>query len=531
MQIKFPGGTMNLNSTMKLLTTMIVFLLICCQISFAEKNDQDEKDPLAMKAEEKYISQGDSERIYRYYSNTVIEEGEVINGHIIVEKGDLSIRGKVNGDVLVLWGNARVYNSGMVKGNITSIDGTVDVYDNGRVGGEMLETSVNGLITKNRQANRLFRKSLRKDRYGTIPLANNSDDLILKVNRVDGTFLGLRFPKQYISDFGHFNSYGFLGYGFESKDVRFQFGLDRWFFDPLYHRFEIGGEVHSLTDTKDLWRMPYFENTLAALFFKEDFFDYFGREGFSLHVSQYITPLFRGRVEFRNDDYSSLSTNTNWAIFGRGKDFRMNPALGVYEGNMRSVYGELYYDSRDDLDFTTTGWFGKASAEVSSDALGSGFNFNRYLVDLRHYLPLTTGENVNFRVMLGTSEGDLPLQKNFELGGISTLRAFNYKEFSGNSMFLFNLEYRIHSHVLGSEIPFLEDFFSIILFSDFGEAWSSPQNSTIQEKMEGLRLKDLKTDVGFAIADPDGDYRLNIAKRTDSGENDFVLTFRISQPF
>ncbi|NIT55067.1 MAG: hypothetical protein GWN00_02110, partial [Aliifodinibius sp.] len=78
------------------------------------------------------------------------------------------------------------------------------------------------------------------------------------------------------------------------------------------------------------------------------------------------------------------------------------------------------------------------------------------------YQPVTRGERIRLRMMAGTSEGALPLQKNFELGGISTLRAFNYKAFSGNRMFLTNVEYVFDSDILGSFLGI--DHFNLIIF-------------------------------------------------------------------
>ncbi len=510
---------------------LLMALIMFTGAAMGEETRNDKDDDIVRKAEQKYLDLSQNSEVMRYTGDTEIPEGERINGHVLVINGNLAIRGEVDGDVLVVWGNASIYNTGRVNGNATSVGGSVNVYDNGLVKGEMLETNVNNLIGKNRRITRLFRRSIKKDQYGTIPFAEEGDNLVFKYNRVEGVFLGLAAPKQFVPEFGHFSVYGFGGYGFKSRDWRFQLGIDRWFFSPIDYRFELGMEFHNLTDTKDRWRMPLLENTLAAMFLKEDFYDYFERKGFSFHAAQNITPYFRGKLEYRNDDYMSMPVETNWSLFGGDKRFRPNPPLDSAKTNMRSVYGELYWDNRDDVDFTTTGWYATLSAEVSSGDLGGDFSFDRYLLDVRHYQPVSTGENIDFRVMFGTSERDLPIQKNFVLGGISTLRGFRFNEFAGNSMFLLNVEYRIHSSVIGSDLPVLGDYFSVILFTDLGNAWQSPVSSSLTDRVKGLRMNNLKNDVGIAIAHPKGNYRLNIARRTDVGGNNFVVTFRISQPF
>lgn len=490
-----------------------------------EKEDRE----IVQRAERKYLGAGDRDTILRFYGDKVIEAGEHLSDYLLVIRGDLSIRGQVDKDVLVVRGNVRVYNTGKVRGNITAVGGTIEVFDNGVVLGDMLETNAQHLFVRNKNLRQVFRRSLKRDRYGTIPISEKGEDILFKYNRVEGLFLGMQFPKNFIPRIGHLSAYGFVGYGFKSKDVRFQLGLDRWFFSPVEYRFEVGAELHSLTESKDVWRMPYFENTLAALLFREDFHDYFGREGYSFHISQNFTPYLKTKLAYRQDDYASLSNHASWSLFGGKKRFRRNPQIA--EGNMRSIYGEMLFDNRDDPDFTTTGWYALASGEVASSQLGGDFSFNRYTLDVRYFQPVSTGENLNVRLMLGASEGDLPVQKNFEIGGISTLRGYQYKEFTGDSFFLLNLEYRIHSRIMGTEFPLLGDDFSLILFTDFGDAWNGDAGGNLWDHLQMFRVNRLKNDVGIAIADPEGEYRLNIARRTDTSKNDFVFTFRISQPF
>ncbi len=510
-------------------TFLFVFPLLILPL-FAQ-SAQTDRDEIVKSAEEKYLRIEKDEQVFRFFDDTVIEAGEVLNGHVMLINGNLKVRGEVNGDVLVIWGNVEVFNTGRVHGNVTSVGGAVEVYDNGQVDGEMLQTNVKNLIGKNARITREFRRQIRRDQYGTLPLGENVNRVVFKYNRVEGIFLGLQVPKKMVPEVGHFSFYGFLGYGFESAKWRFQVGLDRWFIDPLDYRLELGFEIHDLTDTKDLWRIPYFENTLAALFLREDFMDYFRRQGYSVHVSQNLTPYLRATVEYRNDDYETMPVGTNWSFFGGRKKFRPALVLDPALQNMRSVYAELYFDTRDDISFTTTGWYARLSAEITSDQLGGDYRFERYLAEVRHFLPVSTGENLNIRVMAGTSEGNLPVQKDFELGGISTLRGFRYKELVGNSFLLVNLEYRIHSKILGSEIPVFGDWFSLVLFGDIGDAWPAPGHYRWDERLKMVTWKHLKSDVGIAIAHPEGHYRLNIARRVDSGGHDFVVTFRITQPF
>ncbi|GAB4333943.1 MAG: hypothetical protein Kow0037_12350 [Calditrichia bacterium] len=493
--------------------------------------DQQKTHSYHTQLTEKLLNPGQDEIVYRFSGDKEIPVDEIVKGHLIVERGDLSIRGKVDGDVLVLWGNVRIYNTGWVKGDITSVGGKIDVYDNGRVDGTMLETDRENLLTRNQEIRRALRHSLQHNRYGTIPLGADHDELVFRYDRVDGAMVGLQFPKEFLSDVGNFSAYGFIGYAFKAQRARFQLGLDRWFFDPLNYRFEIGGEIHRLNDTQDRWIIPFTENTLAALFLREDFMDYFEREGYSIYANQNITPLIRFGIAYYNDDYSSLENRATWSLFGGDKKFRPNPLLGKDEGNMRSVKVQVTYDSRDDACFTTTGLWTNLNYEVSNPELGGDFDFQRVEGEIRYFRPLTSGESVQIRAKIGSSSGRLPKQKQFEFGGISTLRGYQFKQFQGNAMALLNVEYRLHPRIIGTEIPVLGDNFSIILFSDWGYAWNGREDENIAKRLNHFKIKNLKNSVGIALAHPEGDYRLNIAKRTDISENSFVITFRISQPF
>ncbi len=508
----------------------ILFLLWFASLLFAQQPSLQEQE-IIEKAQQRFLSETAKEKIFRFTGDTEVAVGDTLKGHVLVIHGNLKVRGVIDGDVLVVWGDVSIYNTGRVQGNVTAVGGTIHLYGKGQVSGEMLETHVNNLVGKSKTVTWYYKRSIESDRYGTIPIEHGGNHIIFKYNRVEGVFLGLNVPKNFIPDVGHFSLYGFVGYGFETRRGRFQVGLDRWFFSPRKYRFELGGEFHDLTDTKDVWRMPYLENTLATLFLREDFHDYFRREGFSFHASQNVTPYLKLTLEYRSDRYSSLQKGTDWSIFGGKKKFRPNPSLGADEGFMRTVYGEVYWDNRDNRENTTEGWYVRLSGETASSGLGGDFSFERYLLDVRRFWPIARGENFNFRLMAGTSRGHLPFQKNFELGGVSTLRGFRFKEFSGSSMVLGNFEYRISSRLMSGALPLCGDCFDVILFADVGWAWAAPDSTSTIERLKMLRWDCLKSDVGFALGSPDDNVRLNIAKRTDRSQDAFVVTFRISQPF
>jgi outer membrane protein assembly factor BamA len=128
---------------------------------------------------------------------------------------------------------------------------------------------------------------------------------------------------------------------------------------------------------------------------------------------------------------------------------------------------------------------------------------------------------------VGETVGAVPIQKHFDLGGISTLRAFKYKEFTGDRMILANLEYQIDWDRLdwALDLPIVNEL-NLILFADAGLAWFKADKD-----FDELASRDFHSDIGIAFATSNGSFRLNVAKRTDRSKDAVRVTFRISRPF
>lgn len=99
-------------------------------------------------------------------------------------------------------------------------------------------------------------------------------------------------------------------------------------------------------------------------------------------------------------------------------------------------------DRRDNRLNPTRGDRVGLTLEVGLPVLGGDFGYGKYIAEYTRYVALGPGVLVG-RVLGGWSHGTLPLQEQFLLGGPSTLRAFSYGQFRGNSEALVNLEYRV----------------------------------------------------------------------------------------
>jgi hypothetical protein len=489
------------------------------------------RDEMERRAEEKYIKNNNLET-FRYYDNIEIEKDELVPGNIIVIRGDLEVWGEINGDVLTLNGDVRIHRHAVVAGNITSVGGHIIQHQNSMVSGNQIETSERNIFRNASYYYADYDRSVwqnsQRDKYSTLPLGPLNDRFIFRYNRVQGLFLGLEIPKSISGKRNILSIYGFGGYGFQEKRLRYRLGIDRYFFDQRDFRFEVGASFYDLTDTRDEWIITPLENTLASLLIHEDFQDFYRRKGFDIHVSQNFTIFLKGSLTFRNDEYESLKNNTDWALFGGKKTFRLNPEID--EGNMRSLTGEIYLDTRNDQHWPRYGWYGKLSWEYSDSEIGSDFSFDQIEFEVRHYLPVSRGERFDFRIMAGSANGHLPLQKVFQIGGFSTLRGFDYKEFVGDRLLLANIEYTVSPANFSRDILFFDDL-RLIFYSDIGAAWFSTDDSNFTKGFEYLTWNSLKSNIGIAFSDWKGHFRIDLAKRTDTNRKPLVFSVRLAKPF
>jgi len=359
-----------------------------------------------------------------------------------------------------------------------------------------------------------------------------NDDILFRYNRVEGLFLGLNFPKKYRWEDHHVNLFSSLGYGFAEHRWRYgggianQIGMGK-------SLFEVGVEGHSLTDTRDQWLVDDGENNLAALLARDDYRDYYGREGVSLWTAYYLRSNCSDaqfRVAYLNDMYNSLDRNTGWSLFGGDKVFRENPRID--DGSMRSILVSMDYHNAGQRRYMTTGWSASASAEIAGRAFRGDFDFNRYVIDVRRYQPISDLDNINVRMRAASATGNVPLQKAFELGGISTLPAFTYKEFTGNRALLANAEYVVNGKLFDEDgIPaWLLRNFNLIVFFDAGYVAVSSTDGSFLDGFSGIRSNTVKSDWGCGVGTRDANMRLGFAWRTDVAEPVKVF-LRIDRPF
>lgn len=469
--------------------------------------------------------------------HTIIRQDDTTRSNVVVKGGDLIVYGRVEGDVLVVGGTLYVKDGGTITGNARVINGDIVKEEEGFVGGYMDKTSAS-TADHRYDRGRYTRSSYRLNAEWRDELTN-LDNFIYRFNRVEGHFFGLGSEKRYYWDGSKdYTAYGSLGWGFKSHRWRYNLGVARQFSlggpDDAGQILEFGVEGHSLTDSKESWVIGTNENTAAAIFLHEDFRDYYGREGFGLQTGYYrqeeeLTAQLR--VEYLADKYSSLERRTEWALLGGSKRYRENPA--VNEGRMRSVVINPALSTVTKTSRGLDGWSLHGTAEFSRKGFGSDFSFSQLVVDVRRYQPMSRYDSFNFRMRFGTSGGRLPVQRIFELGGLSTLHARPYKAEAGNRMVLLNAEYIVNGdflHDLDFWPSWLMRRVNFILIADAGTIRMAPPEEGWTVGFEDLRLSEFRSDLGIGFANRSGSFRIGFVWRTDVNAPARFF-FRFSRPF
>ena len=498
----------------------------------------DREQDLLREVERRYLDGRRDRRIVRYEGDTVIDRDAYVEGAVVVLRGDIEILGEVEGSVIAVFGDVIVGRGGAVHGDAISVDG--EVYRNKRaiIDGDMIETTeaaFRGLRRrsdymerKKRRGRRMMRRTFKREFWG-----EDQDILLVRYNRVEGLFAGLRLPRNYdprrdVVDFG---LYGEAGYGLKSKAWRYRVGAEFSAFSgpPRMTPFlmTLGAEVHDLTDTQDRWIISEMENSVAAFLFRKDYMDFYRRDGWSIYVTQRVGGVLSLTGRFLSDSFESLTNRTNWALFG-GDDFRPNPS--VNEGRINSLRGELRLDSRDSKSYPHRGWSITALAEKAGAEFGGDREFQRYLVDIRRYQPLSGGDRLNIRLRAGTAKGFLPIQFEYDLGGVSSLRGYGFKEFTGDRMVLGNVEYWVDAKRRMGDAWLLGDMNLVLLF-DAGLAWFAEDPSDPFDAFGNLGDRNIRTSAGLAIASDDGNLRIELVRPLDVSGRKLVVNVRASRPF
>ncbi|SHK72002.1 DUF5686 family protein [Rhodothermus profundi] len=345
----------------------------------------------------------------------------------------------------------------------------------------------------------------------------------LRYNRVEGLVLGLGTEPLEWTEYDRVRLLGQLAYAFALRRWRYEVGAET-VLNPARHEafyLKLGGGYYRTTRTDDLWKTTPLENTLAAFFFGNDFYAlYYETEGWQLYAVQRLTRYAQLGLGFRAEAHRALSQKTRWALFARqAADFN----LPAREGRRHALV--LTLDAGRILAYKDlpTGWALRLQAELGRH-LGGELLYNRYVADGRLYLPMGHYSRLNLRVRGGWADATAPIQQQFFLGGIGSVRGYAQNAYVGTRMLLGNAELVIQGvSLVPGEV--IED---LVFLAFFDAGWVNAFGT------DTFRSRDMLSAAGIGLGLDEGrSIRLELAwPLRDLGQGYRPsLWFRISPAF
>lgn len=351
-------------------------------------------------------------------------------------------------------------------------------------------------------------------------------------NRVEA--FQLNFGARYTPSLsGGLSVYGDLGYGFKNEKGR------RWRWNTgLQNRFPnqltLGANYFNRVESNDDWLISGFENSLAGIFLHEDFMDYFEKRGVRAFADYRAQQGHTLRFEASGHRYDTFQRNTNWSLFGRKKDYAANTRTGfpAIAGDELAFRLTAVGDWRDNPVFPISGWYGDAQLEVTTQ----DFETTALFLTLKRYQPTFSDQKLQIKLLLGARSGSFAYQHLLPLGGVGGMRGYREKEFIGNRLMYVTANYIVGQnwlrHLPLNYIP-IWDGVSLGVFAEAGYAWiADPTNADAGLFDLGeFELNDLRSDVGLSIYFAENLLRVDIARRTDRGDDNWRVLFRILDKF
>ncbi|MFH1076990.1 MAG: outer membrane protein assembly factor BamA [Pseudomonadota bacterium] len=202
------------------------------------------------------------------------------------------------------------------------------------------------------------------------------------------------------------------------------------------------------------------------------------------------------RLGYRLTDYTRTWISYNYEQ-ADVRNIQDNAAKAVKEMEGETISSSVTTgvgrDSRDKVFNPTEGSDNSISVEWAGGPFGGDTAFAKYIADTGWYYPLFWGTVAALHGELGfvtkNSGGKLPVYERFMLGGMNSVRGFDYRDIGpkdpdtydptgGNKMIQFNAEYLV---------PIIKDAGLMgLLFFDAGQAYDNGENITLNETRKSV---------------------------------------------
>lgn len=287
-------------------------------------------------------------------------------------------------------------------------------------------------------------------------------------------------------------------------------------------RLAFGVSMSRRTDHSEMQQTDDVENSLTLLFARQDYRDYFEREGYGAYLAWRVPDFSVISLHARNDTYRSLELKGGTrSFFERHRVLRENPE--VDEGDIHALLLRLERQTRHTAR-TRAGFYHWIELERAGHGMGGDFEYTRALADLRSVLRLSPTATLALRAAGGTTAtGVLPSQKEFTTGGVDGLRAHAFAQFRGNQLLLAQAEF---TTALWRVSPSgCDGGLHAIAFVDAGRAWNDAGHGWWPDRQQ------LLVDGGFGLTTAEDNLRVYVARDLQRPRSGAVFSVRLQRPF
>ena len=436
---------------------LVAIGVLSCVSAPAHAQDRDEYRsrrtvPTSVAAE--LVDVYNAERTRRLRGPATVEEDEDIRGDVAVLDGTLTVRGLVRGRIVAINANVRLARGARVEGDVLIGGGYLEGRGDGWVGGEVRTYA--------------DRVSYRRDGVMLVPEEGHDRDLAWwsdfksrdglrtsvnlggasTYNRVEG--LPINLGPQVRTDF---NGGRFLldaqavfrtiqGWQWNAQTVGYRARSEL----RLGQRSGIafGGRLFDIVDGVENWQMTDAEVGLGSFLFQRDFRDYYMRHGGQAYVRLYAGDGGELTFGYGQEQWKNPQLTTVFSLFKLDGGWRPLPTMD--EADMHLLTARWQFDTRNDLDDPTNGWWIQADYERGEGKIrrvGSvvpaqqaavpytDVTYARGFLDFRRYTRVGPDAQLNFRVVGGgmlPNSDPLPMQRKLSVSGPGSLAGFAFRQ-------------------------------------------------------------------------------------------------------
>jgi hypothetical protein len=350
-----------------------------------------------------------------------------------------------------------------------------------------------------------------------------------RFNRIEGNHI--QYNLHYRSKFRSNYVSSYLGYGISDKKMKYSINYSGRFLkdQSLVLSALVFRKLQPLS--YDLFGMAYFYNSLSGLFFKNDYYDYYYKSGYSLSLSTSYIPQVNFTIKYNQEKQTTAKKNTDFSIIKPNESFAQNP--NINDAFLRTVGFSVRLDPNE---YVYIDWGDGDESKFSSSDLPtldfsydySNRDFLNSTYEFRKYSFVLNGRNnintfLNFRYKLGVDfiSGEVPFQNltyfNANTGGINLpigFKAMKYQEFLGDKLYYINFENNF-GNLLWGNIPFINRF-NLIGFYNIGRAEIRDSNWQLAAFKNFSVTKGYYQEAGFGISRILDMFRIDFAWRLNN---------------